>query len=224
MSLDRTEITRADPLSPRDQFEAALVERHAELTRVLADLRELQEDYRDRMLADLTALVEENEGLRRALAEKVPAGNSVIDGRFVEVAQELDALKVENQCLNQRLREKEDLLAALQQESAAPREPIDVESYEAELNRFRQQLEADRQKANAELQQLRTRNEELDEATREMEMEFSRERAELARERTRLERLREEVRLELERTQRDTSMRDSLMSVHRLRESISQQK
>jgi hypothetical protein len=71
------------------------------------------------------------------------------------------------------------------------------------------------------MEQIKTRNQELDDATREMEMDFSRERAELARERTRLERLREEVRVETERLQRDHGVRESLVSVQRLREGFS---
>ena len=77
---------------------------------------------------------------------------------------------------------------------------------------------------NAEIEQLRFRNQELDEATREMEMEMSRESAELARERTRLDRLRDEVRHELERVQRDGGVRQSLVPVQRLREEMTQRK
>ena len=107
---------------------------------------------------------------------------------------------------------------------AEPASEADVDSIEAELNEFRKQLEVDRQKLNAEIQQIRTRNEELDEATREMEMEMSRERAELARERQRLERLRDEVKVDLERLQRDGGMRESLAPVQRLREEMHNKK
>ena len=79
-------------------------------------------------------------------------------------------------------------------------------------------------KLNAEIEQLRMRNAELDEAVREMEMEMSRERAELARERTRLDRLREETRLEMERMQREGSVRESLVGVNKLREEMAQQR
>src|SRR5262249_27266187 len=68
--------------------------------------------------------------------------------------------------------------------------------------------------------QLRLRNDEVDEATRDMELQLSRERAELARERTRLERLREEVKSDLEKLQRESGMRDSLTPVQRLRGEI----
>jgi chromosome segregation ATPase len=139
-----------------------------------------------------------------------------------EVAQQLDELRAENRRLTELLQEMDQ--ARAEQNAEPPAESVDLESYEAELNRFRQQLQADRQKLNAEMQQLRVRNQELDDATRDMEMEFSRERAELARERTRLERLREDVRCDLERVQRDAGVRESLASVHRLREGFSQHK
>jgi hypothetical protein len=57
-----------------------------------------------------------------------------------------------------------------------------------------------------------------------MEMAMSKERAELARERMRLDRLREEVRGELERMQRDNPMRESLATVSKLREEINSKK
>ena len=107
---------------------------------------------------------------------------------------------------------------------AARSENMDLERYEAELNQFRQQLESDRAKLSKEFEQLRLRNAELDEATREMEMAMSKERAELGRERIRLDRLREEVRNDVERAQRDGGMRESLAPVNKLREEITQKK
>jgi hypothetical protein len=125
------------------------------------------------------------------------------------------------------MEEKEAALQELQQQ-VQPRDPetsgFDLAAYETELNRYRQQLETDRAKLNSEIEQLRQRNQELDEATREMEMELSRERAELARERTRLDRMREEVKGELERVQRDGTMRQNLAPVHKLRDEITQRK
>jgi DNA repair exonuclease SbcCD ATPase subunit len=209
-----------------DALESALAEKHGDLAQVAADLRQLNEEFCERARVNLATLVEENEGLRRLLAEKEANSGTVADANPLDLdaVQEFEKLRAENQRLRRGLEEKEELLDGLRREAEAPREAVDLESFEAELNRYRQQLESDRQKVNAELQHLRTRNEELDEATREMEMEFSRERAELARERTKLERLREEVRAELERMQRDVPMRESMMSVHRLRESITQHK
>jgi pSer/pThr/pTyr-binding forkhead associated (FHA) protein len=96
----------------------------------------------------------------------------------------------------------------------------DTETYEAELNRFRKELEADRNKLNDEITSLRVRNQELDEATREMEMEMSRERAEMARERIRLDRLRDEIKVDMERMQREQEVRGTLGAVHKLRDEI----
>jgi hypothetical protein len=133
----------------------------------------------------------------------------------------LEKARGEAALLRELLAEKDALLAELQQRPAARiEEEFDAESYEAELNQFRRQLEQDRTRLNEEIDQLRGRNQELDETTREMEMEMSRERAELSRERTRLERLREEVRAELERFQRDAGMRERLAPVNRLREEL----
>ena len=69
---------------------------------------------------------------------------------------------------------------------------------------------------------LRDRNKELDEAIREMEMEMSKERAELGRERIRLERVREEVKADAERLQRELAVRDSMAPVQKLRDELAQ--
>jgi pSer/pThr/pTyr-binding forkhead associated (FHA) protein len=190
------------------QAEASLREQRAELGRMMADLRELQEAIR---------------------------GQQGHEGAGADVG-----LKAENELLKQLLQEKEEVIAAVlakaasepvpqpappqtaQPQAAAPPGNLDLEHYETELNQYRQQLDTDRAKLNAEIDQLRARNHELDEATREMEMEMSRERAELGRERTRLDRLRDEVRSELERVQRDSSVRESLAPVQKLREEMTQ--
>jgi len=126
------------------------------------------------------------------------------------------------------LAERDKQIAELQRKIQNTTSPshavIDLETYETELNQYRQQLENDRSRLNKEMDALRLRNEELDEATREMEMELSRERAELARERIRLDRLREEVRSETERTQRDAGVRESLAPVQKLRDELNQKK
>jgi DNA repair exonuclease SbcCD ATPase subunit len=224
MTLDLDAVAGNQQPHGLDQLESVLADRHEDLTRVATDLRQLYEDYCTQARVSVATLVRENEELRRLLGENGREEvDTVVDPRLPEVLQEVEKLRAENHHLRRGLQEKEELLDELRRE-AEPREAVDLESFEAELNRYRQQLEADRQKVNAELQHLRTRNEELDEATREMEMEFSRERAELARERTKLERLREEVRAELERMQRDVPMRESMMSVNRLRDSITQRK
>lgn len=127
----------------------------------------------------------------------------------------------EIQRLQNELAQKERVIAEL---SAKPKvkNENDLERYEAELNEFRRQLETDRGKLNKEVEMLRERNKELDEAVREMEMEMSKERAELARERMRLERVREEVKADSERLQRELAVRDSLAPVQKLRDELTQ--
>jgi hypothetical protein len=93
-------------------------------------------------------------------------------------------------------------------------------SYEAELHRFRLELEQDRQVLNEEIAQLRQRQEELEEAAREAELEMSRERAIFANERAEMNRLREEIRLERERQQREGGARDRLGPVSKLKEEL----
>ncbi len=132
-------------------------------------------------------------------------------------------LAQENERLQKELAEKEHLLAQLSATNGhAPKTENDLERYEAELNEFRRQLEGDRNKLNKEVETLRERNKELDEAIREMEMEMSKERAELARERMRLERVREEVKSDAERLQRELAVRDSMAPVQKLRDEIAQ--
>src|SRR5438067_192552 len=95
-----------------------------------------------------------------------------------------------------------------------------LEEQRAELARWIADLQSVQaslgQEGAGDGQPLIAENEEL----REMEMEMSRERAELARERQRLERLRDEVKVDLERLQRDGGMRESLAPVQRLREEM----
>ena len=163
-------------------------------------------------------------------------------------ANELEQLRGETDLLRTLLHEKEDALSAskdstdsgylkdqirLLQDSLTEKETLitelkegaqigDTDTYEAELNTFRKELEKDRTRLNNEIDSLRIRNQELDEATREMEMEMSRERAEMARERIRLDRLREELKADMEKMHREQDVRGSLASVHKLREEIAQ--
>jgi pSer/pThr/pTyr-binding forkhead associated (FHA) protein len=135
---------------------------------------------------------------------------------------ELEPLRAENDLLKQLLAEKDTLVAELEAK-AAPRpakSANELERYEGELNAFHQQLEADRAKLLKEIEQLQVRNQELDDATREMEMEMSRERAELGRERIRMERMRDELKTDMEKMQREMSVRESLAPVQRLREEM----
>ncbi len=217
------------------QAEAALREQRSELGRMMGDLRALQEAIKKQQGANVQALTSENEELRRMLDEYERRLVELVDNRPADLSKDVADLKAENEELRQLLAEKEGLINELRErieklqaqpkvEAAAPRESMDLESYEAELNQYRQQLEVDRAKLNKEIEQLRSRNAELDDATREMEMEMSKERAELGRERIRLDRLREEVRSELERIQRDATMKESLAPVHKLREEMIQKK
>jgi pSer/pThr/pTyr-binding forkhead associated (FHA) protein len=171
-------------------------------------------------------LRDENELLRKLLAEKDKLVDEMTHhrhgGESLEShasGAEVDQLARENDTLREMLRQREQEIAQLQID-ATPKDENDLASYEAELNRFRQQLEKDRAKLGEEFETLRVRNEEMDETIREMEMQMSRERAEMARERQRLDRMREEIKLEMERMQRDTGVRESLATVQKLREEI----
>jgi pSer/pThr/pTyr-binding forkhead associated (FHA) protein len=221
-----------------DQAETALLEQRTELAHILNELREIKVTPQAAPESDSRGLAQENEELRRMLGEYESrlAQVETPSSQPAEPCQELEGLKGENELLRRLLEEKETYLEELRNHVPAPTmnqtqiaAPVpagngDLESYEAELNRYRQQLEVDRAKLNKEIDQLRLRNEELDQATREMEMEMSKERAEFARERIRLDRLREEVRTELERAQRDASVRESLAPVTKLREELTQKK
>jgi chromosome segregation ATPase len=127
--------------------------------------------------------------------------------------------------LRKRLDEQERLVQELKEEfeAGAGRDPeSDVAQYEAELNEFRRQLEADRKTLDEEIRQLRSRNEELVQTLRESELEMSRERANLARERHQLNRLRDELRMEIERATRDFDVRQGLARVQGLKSGAAQ--
>jgi pSer/pThr/pTyr-binding forkhead associated (FHA) protein len=242
--------TAADPQSLA-RVEASLQQQRQDLARMMADLEKIQQALHVPQGPDLQELTEENQYLRsqlRNLEERLSSPPPAEDQQLQALRRENEVLhqllevqetaskpaanSEEIDLLNQMLRDKEEQIAQLQMqlqkqpakpERGAPRE-TDLEAYEAELNKDRQQLEKDRAKLNAEIDQLRFRNAELDEAVREMEMEMSRERAELARERMRLDRLREEARLENERMQREGPVRESLVNVNKLREEMTQRK
>jgi chromosome segregation ATPase len=176
--------------------------------------------------ADSDEVRQENKVLRRLLdeaeADLRQFKNEVGGGREAGASSaESAALQNELQALRDQLSQKDGLIAELKEEAKS--HPIgDPESYEAELNRFRKELEADRSRLNKEIESLRLRNSELDDATRELEMELSRERAEMARERIRLDRMRDEVKADMERLQREHEVRGTLGSVQKLREEIVQ--
>jgi peptidoglycan hydrolase CwlO-like protein len=132
-----------------------------------------------------------------------------------------EPLRTENDLLKNLLEDKSRLVEELSAKQT-PKTENDLERYETELNDLRRQLENDRKKLNKEVEMLRDRNKELDEAIREMEMEMSKERAELGRERMRLERVRDEVKADAERLQRELAVRDSMAPVQKLRDELMQ--
>src|SRR5262249_16246256 len=207
------------------QAENAMREQRNVLTRMMTELRQIQENVSKQQCEELEALRRENEELRAALELREHQQASAWADAPAPHADELNELRAGIDDLHRQLQEKDALLHELQEKQANPEDtpqPIgDVDAYEAELNQFRRQLEADRQALNQEIEQMRQRNTELDEATREMELELSRERAELSRERARVDRVREEVRLELDRMQRDNTVRERLAPVNRLKEEMS---
>lgn len=176
----------------------------------------------DAVLGQLRALAAEEE--QKAQAAAVEAARAEA-GRAREEADELRRhLSALEKTLAERDRQPQEPGRGVDRTKTPSSAAVDLETYENELNQYRKQIETDRARLNGELEQLRQKNAELDEATREMEMELSRERAELARERIRLDRLREEVRAENERMQRDAGMRESLAPVQKLREQLNGKK
>lgn len=218
-----------DQGSALSRAEEGLREQRELMTRMLAELQQIQGAMRLPHSADIEAILEENGQLRQAneqLLQAVAAhertATEAAPTSHPALEKQVHDLRHEITLLQQLLDEKNETLEVLRSRPApADSAGIEADSYEAELVEFRRQLETDRAKLNQEIEQLQARNKELNQATREMELEMSRERAELARERQRLERLREEMQLELERGQRvDQGMRDRLAPVQRLRDEI----
>jgi pSer/pThr/pTyr-binding forkhead associated (FHA) protein len=227
---------------------AELMRMMGDVRKMQEDLRKQQRADMRSLQDELDQARRENDELRgmvQAFEQRpeAPADNGAVQ-------RQLEDLHAEVQLLSEELQAKEQVLAELQQRPAgdkdsaalveenkrlqkqveeltkakghAPKSSNDLERYEAELNDFRRQLEGDRNKLNKEVEMLRERNRELDEAVREMEMEMSKERAELARERMRLDRVREEVKSDSERLQREMAVRDSMAPVQKLREELTQ--
>ena len=201
-------------------------------------LRQILTEYEQRLAADIAAppaeaqhLRDENELLRRLLLEKDKVLEELRQGPTPENGALLPAVRERIEAQDQELQRLRDELAKLEKQLALEKQAapviaspsldeIDLDSVEAELSRERRQLQTERGKLNKEIEALRAKNAELDEATRDLEMELSRERAEMARERMRLERMREEIKVEMERLQRDGGVRESLAPVQRLRDEI----
>jgi chromosome segregation ATPase len=180
----------------------------------LQETRPSDEAAKDVELQKLRLQNEEMHQMLTALESERQRTDQTTEARLAEQTSEIALLR-------KSVEEKDGVLQQMRdQPAAAPSPPRDIDTFEAELNEFQRQLEADRQKLNREFEQMRVRNQELDEATRETELEMSRERAELARERQRLDRLREDVRVELDRLQREGGLRERLTPVQNLRDTI----
>jgi pSer/pThr/pTyr-binding forkhead associated (FHA) protein len=222
------------------QAEETLHEQRQNLDDLLADLQEARPAAAPADDGILQQLREENDKLRQN-----PVRDAAQDGRIQELQSENDDLKrllaaVEEQRQSaappaeteaptssaevERLRklvaQREAEIREMNRQTEEAMGRTETRFVEAQLSEYRRQLENDRQKLSREIEQVRVRNQELDEATRELELEMSRERAELGRERQRLERLREDVRLEMERAQRESGVRERLAPVQSLREEI----
>jgi hypothetical protein len=191
--------------------ETALREQRTALVRLLAELKQLHEAALGQENVDLAAARRENVQLQQLLADlQTPPppqqGNPTGD---------LDQLRRQLEELGRLLADRDTLIEQLRQTAAAsapaPQSQA-LESYEAELNRFRLQLEGEKTTFQEEVGEFRTRCADLDRTNRETELAMSRERAELARERARLERVREEVRLEAERAQREAARSQRLQN------------
>jgi hypothetical protein len=113
---------------------------------------------------------------------------------------------------------------APRQAPEAPVPALDLVAYESELSAFRRQLEADRRDLEEQLQELRERKSNLAVAGGQAEVEIARERASLSRERAQLERLRIDVRVDMERLQRECGTREALMGVQKLAEEMSERR
>jgi len=171
--------------------------------------------------ADTLQLRNENNELRQLAAEL----EEQLASRLERSSEAQFGLEEENAQLRQTLNEKEKVIEELRRTSlhlSENPEAREAADYEAELNDFRKQLETDRQQLDIQLEQLRARNKELKEGAREAELEMSRERAQLARERIQLERMRDEFRQEMERLQRNAGVQESLASVRKLKNEMSE--
>ncbi|PWT92096.1 MAG: hypothetical protein C5B56_02870 [Proteobacteria bacterium] len=204
------------------QAETALRQQREELVRMMTELKQVHEAARRQENADLAALRRENALLRQQVADLEQHSSNASGATPCEdnLTAELEQLRARLGQLGQLVSEKDALIEQLRQPQAVPI-PVppaeSLDSFEAELNRFRHQLENEKLALQDEVRNFHARRGELDTATREMELEISRERAELARERVRLDRLREEIHLELEKAQRDVDMRQRLAPVQRIK-------
>jgi len=165
--------------------------------------------------AEWAAQVEQK---RAAVAAEAASSNG-------EMMNEVRRLRDQVAVLTRQLEEKEAQIGSLRVETERSAEArakaLDFENYEAELNDFRQQLESDRRELDEQLELLAQRKADLNDASRNAEVEMSRERAMLSRERVQLDRMRDEIRMEMERIQREAGSRDALGAIHKLTDEMS---
>ena len=224
-----------DLRQPAEEQLKALNDENERLRNALAEYEErlAQSPGSTQARRELDQTRAENDVLRVLLQERERELSEAMDRLTAPAAaeapaatNELEPLRAENARLAEQLAEKDTQLAELSAKSAEKpaKSASELERYEAELTQERQELERERAKLTQELEQMRSRNQELDDATREMEMEMSRERAELARERIRMERMRDELKVDMDKLQREQGVRDCLAPVQRLREELNQKR
>jgi hypothetical protein len=188
-----------------------LERRGAELDQFAAFLHRTRQQLRE----EEARLVGERARLEQRAAEATPAPDST-PPPVQDVSPLVESLRAE-------VAERDAAIKRLKEHLERQARRMNVEnsgSYEAELHRFRLELEQDRQALNEEIAKLRQRQEEMEEAAREAELEMSRERAIFANERAEMNRLREEIRMERERQQREGGARDRLGPVSKLKEEL----
>jgi pSer/pThr/pTyr-binding forkhead associated (FHA) protein len=188
-----------------------LERRGAELDQFAAFLHRTRQQLRE----EEARLARERARLEQRAAEATPAPDAT-----PAPAQAPSGL-VES--LRAEIAEREAAIVRLQQQMDRQAARMNVEnsgSYEAELHRYRLELEQDRKALNDQLAQLHERQAEMEVAARETELQMSRERAIFAHERVEMNRLREEIRMERERQQRDGGARDRLAPVSKLKEEL----
>ncbi len=210
------------------QTEESLREQREELARLVASLKESFRADHGQAEAELAVLRMGNDCLRQMLAERDEQLSQAQQKPAPAPRQEEKsrAILTEIEELRRQLQERDSQIADLRVQrntrNGESPDDLDAADYEAELNQFRRQIEADRQALNSEIQHLQARNAELNDAAREAELELSRERAQLARERMQLDRLREEIRQELDRAQREAGVRERLAPLQRLKEEVAE--
>ncbi len=237
-AVERLGREREQLARERDELRAQVAQQREQLARSAqagpksGESERQSQQERVRLLREAEAMKQEmlhaHEVLARHDQERAEAAEQ--DRERAERQEESHKqLREEAAALRRQLQQKENQVRQLQErQRQASREGTlatsDFLHYEAELNNFRRQIEADRLALNDEIEQLRLRNAELDEAAREAELQLSRERAQLARERVELNRIREEIRMDKDRAARADDVRGKLGSVLQLRGELAERR